>query len=449
MKELFDQVALKCSKLTTNSYSTSFSLGIKFLDKSIHDEIYAIYGFVRFADEIVDSFHDFSKGILLEEFKAETWRAIERKISLNPILNSFQWVVNKYNIDHELITAFLESMSMDLTDQIYDRKLYEKYILGSAEVVGLMCLKVFVDGSEEKYQELKAPAMSLGSAFQKINFLRDLGQDSNELGRSYFPQLQSKQLNLTTKEELIKEIKKDFDDAYQGIQKLPLNSRFGVYVAYTYYLNLLKKISKATVERISQNRIRISDFTKFTLACKAYYEYKLKLSVFNKRASITTALILLMSLISIPVHAFTTALQVRAAYEDCDTNKDEAKKFYQITEASDLSSTTNQAYLAAAKMVKAKFGLNPISKMKLFLSGRKDLEELVTKEPDNIEIRYVRIAVQATAPIFLSYRDNIQEDKNLLVNHLRSSQQYGDFEHNALKFLRREGLIDSEDLNDQ
>ena len=247
MKELFDQVALKCSKLTTNSYSTSFSLGIKFLDKSIHNEIYAIYGFVRFADEIVDSFHDYFKEELLEEFKQETWRAIERKISLNPILNSFQWVINKYDIDHELIKSFLESMSMDLKDQVYDKDLYEKYILGSAKVVGLMCLKVFVNGSQAKYDELKEPAMSLGSAFQKINFLRDLGQDSNELGRSYFPQLQNQNLDQATKEELIIEIKKDFEDARAGIQKLPKNSRFGVYVAYTYYLDLLKKISNSSI----------------------------------------------------------------------------------------------------------------------------------------------------------------------------------------------------------
>ncbi len=295
MKELFDQVALKCSKLTTNSYSTSFSLGIKFLDKSIHNEIYAIYGFVRFADEIVDSFHDYFKEELLEEFKQETWRAIERKISLNPILNSFQWVINKYDIDHELIKSFLESMSMDLKDQVYDKDLYEKYILGSAKVVGLMCLKVFVNGSQAKYDELKEPAMSLGSAFQKINFLRDLGQDSNELGRSYFPQLQNQNLDQATKEELIIEIKKDFEDARAGIQKLPKNSRFGVYVAYTYYLDLLKKISNSSIEKISQNRIRISNFKKIQLASKAFYEYKLKLGAFNQKIVSIVIFLLVLS----------------------------------------------------------------------------------------------------------------------------------------------------------
>jgi 15-cis-phytoene synthase len=446
MKALFDQVALKCSKLTTNSYSTSFSLGIKFLDKSIHDEIYAIYGFVRFADEIVDTFHEYAKEELLEEFKAETWRSIERKISLNPILNSFQWVVNKYEINPELITSFLDSMSMDLKEQVYDRTLYEKYILGSAEVVGLMCLKVFVNGSEEKYQNLKAPAMSLGAAFQKINFLRDLGQDSNELGRSYFPQLQNQKLNLTTKEELINEIKADFKAAYEGIKQLPLNSRFGVYVAYTYYLKLLEKIAKAPVEKISQNRIRISNFKKMILASKAFFEYKMRLSVFNKEVKLIAPVLILLSLFTAPAFAYSTASDIRKAYIDCDLSKEQAENFLDLVQESDTSTTTNQAYLAAAKMVKAKFGMNPINKMLLFIEGRNELEKLIEKEPNNIELRYIRLAVQKIAPKFLSYRDNINEDRVLLLSHLKEQNQHGDFESNVLRFLKRENLINTKEL---
>lgn len=442
MKKLFDQVALKCSKLTTNSYSTSFSLGIKFLDKSIHDEIYAIYGFVRFADEIVDSFHDFGKEELLEEFKAETYRAIDRKISLNPILNSFQWVVNKYNIDKELIDSFLESMSMDLKEQVYDKKLYEKYILGSAEVVGLMCLKVFVNGSEDEYQKLKDPAMSLGAAFQKINFLRDLGQDSNELGRSYFPQLQEQSLSPENKKEILEEIKKDFEAAYQGIKLLPLNCRFGVYVAYTYYMDLLKKISKSSVAKISQNRIRISDLKKFSLAAKAYCEYKFKLSVFNKQLQTSAVLILMLSSLVLSSVSAQSLPIIRKAYIDCDSNKKLAYGFYDLIEQSDLNNEINKAYLAAAKMVKAKFAFNPITKLKLFLSARDELESLIEAKPDNIEMRYIRLSIQHSAPKFLSYRDNLKEDGQILNHYLVETSSEDDLKTNIERFLTREQLIE-------
>jgi phytoene/squalene synthetase len=201
MKELFDSVSFKCSEITTTSYSTSFSFGIKALDKTLHNHIYNIYGFVRFADEIVDSFHDFQKEELLIEFKEETHKAIKQKISLNPILNSFQHTVNLYNIDLDLIDTFLDSMEMDLKPHLYDEDKYDKYILGSAQVVGLMCLKVFIDGNKKQFIELKPYAMSLGSAFQKINFLRDIKADFEKLGRTYFPNVDMTKFNIQDKKK--------------------------------------------------------------------------------------------------------------------------------------------------------------------------------------------------------------------------------------------------------
>ena len=232
MKELFDTVSLNCSKLVTRSYSTSFSLGIRFLDRKFHYPIYAIYGFVRAADEIVDSFHDYPKAKLLEEFKAHTYQAIEEGISTNPLLNSFQWVVNKYHIERELIDTFLYSMDMDLHKQEYDQSKYELYIKGSAEVVGLMCLRVFCEGDDIRYRELKDPAMKLGSAFQKINFLRDLKSDFQGLGRSYFPEIDLAQFDKQCKKAIEQDIAPDFEAGYQGILQLPKGARFGVYVAY-------------------------------------------------------------------------------------------------------------------------------------------------------------------------------------------------------------------------
>lgn len=446
MKELFDKVSLKCSKLTTKSYSTSFSLGIQFLNKEIHDEIYAIYGFVRYADEIVDSFHGFHKEELLKEFNNETWKAINRGISLNPILNSFQWVVNEYNIDHKLIESFLESMSMDLTEKIYDQKLYEKYILGSAEVVGLMCLKVFVNGSQERYEALKPAAMRLGAAFQKINFLRDLGKDSEELGRHYFPQLQNQKINQKIKDELVLEIKNDFDQAYLGIKELPLNSRLGVYIAFIYYKNLLHKISKSSIETISNNRIRISNFKKIGLALKAYSEYKLKLSVFNRKALKTIALILLLILSNSSGTLQAKSLEdIRKSYIDCDVSKESSNSFFELVEKSNLDKSINKAYLAAAKMVKAKFGINPISKLLLFKEGRDELEKLIKSEPNNIEMKYIRLAIQHTAPKFLSYRDNLEQDRLALIKHLNKQSTRGDLESNIIKFLKREKLLNKEE----
>jgi len=238
MKKLFDDVSLKCSKTTTLTYSTSFSLGIKFLDKKFHNPIYSIYGFVRFADEIVDSFHEYDKSYLLNKFRNDTYEAIEQKISLNPVLNSFQKVVNDYSIERELVDTFLNSMEMDLQKQFYDQQLYQQYILGSAEVVGLMCLRVFCEGDEKLYEHLKFPAMKLGAAFQKVNFLRDLRADNIELGRTYFPEIDLKQFSLTDKNKIEKEIEEDFTKALLGIRQLPLSSRNGVYLAYFYYKKL-------------------------------------------------------------------------------------------------------------------------------------------------------------------------------------------------------------------
>jgi len=277
MKDLFDMISKKSSKLTTITYSTSFSMGIRVFSKRFHDPIYAIYGFVRFADEIVDSFHGYDKEKLLENFKRDTYEAIKEKISLNPILNNFQWSVNKYKIETELIDTFLKSMEMDLYKDDYDRAGYEEYILGSAEVVGLMCLRVFCEGDEEKYAELKPSAMRLGAAFQKINFLRDLKHDYNGLGRSYFPGVDITKFDETTKVKIEIEIDEDFKAGLEGIKRLPAGARFGVYLAYVYFYALFKKVRKAKAERLLKERIRVADTEKYTLLLSSFIREKLNM----------------------------------------------------------------------------------------------------------------------------------------------------------------------------
>lgn len=275
MKALYLKSSLQTSKVVTNCYSTSFSMGISALANEIHKPIYAIYGFVRLADEIVDTFHEQDKTALLKEFVAETDAAIERKLSLNPVLHSFQWVVNQYNIEQELIDAFIKSMEWDLTKVDYNRAEYEEYIYGSAEVVGLMCLRVFCEGNEQQYQKLKLPAKRLGAAFQKINFLRDLKDDFEDKGRSYFPGVDIKSFNDSQKKEIEEDISKDFQDGFLGIQNLPDNSRFGVYTAYSYYLALFEKIRSIPSDRIRKERIRISDGKKYSILAKCYLKNKL------------------------------------------------------------------------------------------------------------------------------------------------------------------------------
>ncbi|TAD99263.1 MAG: phytoene/squalene synthase family protein [Bacteroidetes bacterium] len=276
MLSLFHETAFKCSELITKHYSTSFSLGIKTLDKSLHHSIYAIYGFVRYADEIVDTFHDFDKADLLKRFKKDTYQAISEKISLNPILHSFQLTVNKYQIKHELIEAFLKSMEMDLEDQTYDSSLYNEYIYGSAEVVGLMCLQVFCQGNEKEYEILEKPAKSLGAAFQKVNFLRDMKSDYLERGRVYFPKVNFDSFDAQAKQNIEADIQKDFDDAYKnGILKLPKTSRLGVYLAYVYYLKLFEKIKKISPEKVLKQRIRVNNASKFVLLVQTYFKQKL------------------------------------------------------------------------------------------------------------------------------------------------------------------------------
>lgn len=270
MKELFDMISRKSSKMTTVIYSTSFSLGIRFFSKRFHDPIYGIYGFVRFADEIVDSFHGFDKKKLLQRFKEDTYTAIDEKISLNPILNNFQYVVNKYLIERELIDQFLKSMEMDLEKVTYDQQKYEQYINGSAEVVGLMCLRVFCESDQQKYDELKVSAMRLGSAFQKINFLRDLKADYKSLGRSYFPGIDMNNWNETTKSAIEDDIEKDFADGLAGIRKLPKGALFGVYVAYVYFHELLLKIRRVKAEQLLNERVRVSNGRKYILLLSAY-----------------------------------------------------------------------------------------------------------------------------------------------------------------------------------
>lgn len=273
--DLFRDTCLKCSKLITEAYSTSFTLGIKTLHRKFHDPIYAIYGFVRCADEIVDTFHEHDKRKLLDEFSRQTYEAIEQGISLNPVLHAFQYVVNEYKIDRAYIEAFLKSMAMDLEDHVYDPALYKEYIYGSAEVVGLMCLKVFCQGDEEQFERLKKPACSLGAAFQKVNFLRDMQSDFKDRGRVYFPAVDIRTFNNASKEEIEADIAQDFQDAYTGILALPRSARMGVYLAYVYYLKLFRKIKGLPATHILNERVRVPDNTKFALLLGSYVRYQL------------------------------------------------------------------------------------------------------------------------------------------------------------------------------
>ena len=279
MKKLFDTVSQDCSRLVTNAYSTSFSLATKMLDASIRSHIYNIYGFVRFADEIVDSFHNHNKKYLLDNFEADLFISIKDEISLNPILNSFQLTVNTFEIDHDLIKAFMKSMRLDLEKSTYKTQAeYEEYIYGSADVVGLMCLKVFVKGDEKKFNNLKKPAMALGSAFQKVNFLRDLKDDFQELERNYFPNVDFNNFNESSKLLIINEIETDFETSLTGILKLPKEARFGVYTAYKYYYKLLDILKKTPSINIQNTRIRVANYQKMIVFVRCYLRYKLNLT---------------------------------------------------------------------------------------------------------------------------------------------------------------------------
>ena len=278
MKNLFDQISRDCSKIVTNTYSTSFSMATKMLNSSIRYHIYNIYGFVRFADEIVDSFHNYSKESLLDRFEEDLYLSLEQKISLNPILNSFQHTVTTFNIDSELINAFMKSMRWDLNKRVYDNEEdYKTYIYGSADVVGLMCLKVFVKGNDQQYNDLESSAMALGSAFQKINFLRDLKDDYQKLNRNYFPSVNFNHFDEESKSEIIKEIELDFDKALIGIFKLPVEAQFGVYTAYKYYTKLLKKLKKTSSTNIQNTRIRVPNYQKMGVFAGSYLKYRFNL----------------------------------------------------------------------------------------------------------------------------------------------------------------------------
>ncbi len=277
MFELFEQSAFKTSKEITNLYSTSFGKGIESLDKKLRNPIYGIYGFVRYADEIVDTFYKFDQRLLLDEFVAETYKAIERKISLNPVLHAFQKVVNEYEIERELIDAFISSMKMDLDNVKYNQAYYSEYIYGSAEVVGLMCLRVFTERNAELYNNLQPFAKSLGAAFQKINFLRDIQSDFEDRGRVYFPGVDFKAFSAEKKKEIEVDIQNDFDLAYKGILLLPKSSRGGVYLAYVYYLALFSKIKKVAASRILNERIRVADSEKVILMAETYFRNKFNL----------------------------------------------------------------------------------------------------------------------------------------------------------------------------
>ena len=278
MKNLFDSVSQDCSRIVTQRYSTSFSMATKLLGNSIRPHIYNIYGFVRFADEIVDTFHNYPKEFLLDNFERDLHEALTHKISLNPILNSFQYTVNKFNIGTDLIDAFLKSMRQDLHKQVYETQAeYEAYIYGSADVVGLMCLKVFVDGKDETYESLKPAAMALGSAFQKVNFLRDLNADFETLDRTYFPNVDLNSFQELDKMDIINEIEVDFEKALTGIFKLPEEARFGVYTAYKYYFKLLQKLKRTPSLQIKNARIRVPNYQKMGVLAQSYFKYHLNL----------------------------------------------------------------------------------------------------------------------------------------------------------------------------
>ncbi len=277
MMELFDALSRQCSKLTTEKYSTSFSSAIKLLHADLRTPVFNIYGFVRFADEIVDTFHQYDKTRLLAEFKEETYAAIERGISLNPILHSFQMTVNEYKISPALIEAFFKSMEMDLSSASYSKEGYKEYIYGSAEVVGLMCLYVFCEGNKDAYEKLKPYAQSLGAAFQKVNFLRDANADYTQLNRTYFPDVDFRNFTADVKKEIEADIAADFTHAFEGILQLPVKARFGVYVAYKYYLSLFKKIKHANAASILQQRIRIPNYGKAFILAKAGLRMQLNL----------------------------------------------------------------------------------------------------------------------------------------------------------------------------
>lgn len=278
MKEIFDTVSKSCSKEVTKTYSTSFSMATKMLAPAIRQDIYNIYGFVRFADEIVDSFHDYNKEELFDRFEKDMTHALSNKISLNPILNSFQHTVHRYGIERHLIDSFMESMRMDLSKKEYvTTDEFQHYIYGSADVVGLMCLKVFVKGDTEKYDQLKEAAMSLGSAFQKVNFLRDLKADFESLNRTYFPNTNLAALDEASKQTIITEIEQDFKKGYEGILQLPTEAKFGVFMAYRYYRRLLKKLAKTPAIDIKNTRIRVPNYEKFGLLTRSYVKYQLKL----------------------------------------------------------------------------------------------------------------------------------------------------------------------------
>jgi phytoene/squalene synthetase len=275
--ELYNQVSQECSRIVTERYSTSFSSAIRLLHRDLHAPIYNIYGFVRFADEIVDTFHQHDKKELLQQFKVETFDAIRRGISLNPILNSFQETVNEFGIGHELIQAFFKSMESDLTQNAYDRQGYEEYIYGSAEVVGLMCLYVFCEGDESLYRKLKDPAQALGAAFQKVNFLRDIKADFTLLSRVYFPGCDFRNFTPQDKLKIEADIENDFQNAYEGICALPLKARFGVYVAYKYYYSLFKKIKTVAPARILESRVRIPNYHKAYIVLRASVKNRLRM----------------------------------------------------------------------------------------------------------------------------------------------------------------------------
>ena len=417
-KNIFDEVSFKTSELVTKRYSSSFSLGVKFLGKSLHAGIYSIYGFVRFADEIVDSFQGYEQEKLLNDFINETWIAIDKQISLNPVLNSFQWVVNTYRIDHEAIKSFFNSMQMDLNKSNHDLPSYKEYIWGSADVVGLMCLSVFTKGDKSEYEKLKPYAISLGSAFQKVNFLRDLAYDEEDLHRTYFPQLSNSELNELNKQEIVSEIKKDFDHALIGISQLPLSSRFGVMSVYEYYKSLLLKLKNTNATKIKSKRIRVSNFKKILLSFLAYF----------KSHFVQVSILVFCFMTTTAISANTEILtKLRKAFQYSNESKLGAREYIELSESlyqGDNQNKVYKAYKASAQMVNAKYGLNPLRKLKEFNNGKAELEAVIQKNTDDLELRYIRYATQYYAPFFLNYNSNLKEDREFLLSHLKDTDKF-------------------------
>ena len=460
---LYDRSALICSKSITKEYSTSFSLASSLLSPTFRDAIYSIYGFVRLADEVVDTFHSSQQATLLDEFEFDTRTAIERKISLNPILHSFQRTVVHYRIPWELIDAFLKSMRADLAKKQHSSQSFDEYVYGSAEVVGLMCLKVFVEGDEERYTQLLPAARALGSAFQQVNFLRDLANDYSVLGRSYFPGVDPKKLSAEQRAKIEGEITELFDKALTGIRQLPPGARLGVYVAYRYYRALFQKLSSLPTESLMATRVRINDLAKVGILCKSWLRYRVNVlatpMVWIACAALTSACLggATLAKCETKVSEETTQGQpssaevtptpgssekpaqsttkvdeltpkkiiaLRQLYYEASEDGDQADiLFEQLESVPEDADPLLVAYRAMSNMIQSRDSYNPINKVSYFDDGKRLLERSIERDPTNPELRFLRYSVQDNAPFFLDYSSNKEEDAKIFTPLLNRPPQ--------------------------